>query len=99
MHATLKIGTSMLMLGQVRGDMKPVHSMLYLYVEDVDAVHRRAVKSGGKATQEPVDQFWGDRSGAVSSPNGIHWWISTHIADVSEDELQAHTSKQAGAAH
>jgi uncharacterized glyoxalase superfamily protein PhnB len=98
MHATLKIGTSMLMLGQVQGDMKPVHSMLYMYVENVDAAHRKAVAGGGKSLQEPADQFWGDRAGAVSSPNGINWWIGTHIADVSEDELQAHTAKQAGAA-
>jgi len=100
MHATLKIGTSMLMLGQVRGEMKPVPSMLFMYVEDVDGVYRRAVKSGGKSVHEPMEQMWGDRAGAVTSPNGIQWWISTHIAEVSEEELQkrmAARSARAGA--
>ncbi len=98
MHATLKVGTSMLMLGQVRGDMKPVPSMLYMYVENVDAAYHKAVKSGGKPVHEPADQIYGDRSGAVTSPTGISWCIGTHIADVSEEEMQAHMSKQASAA-
>jgi uncharacterized glyoxalase superfamily protein PhnB len=100
MHATLKIGTSMLMLGQVSGEMKPVPSMLFMYVENVDGVYRRAVASGGKPTQEPMDQMWGDRAGAVSSPNGIQWWISTHIEELSEAELQERVAaRSAAAAH
>jgi uncharacterized glyoxalase superfamily protein PhnB len=99
MHATLKIGTSMLMLGQVSGEMKPVPSMLFMYVEHVDGVYQRAVKSGGKSVHEPTEQMWGDRAGAVTSPNGIQWWISTHTEEVSEEELQkrmAARSKAAG---
>jgi PhnB protein len=100
MHATLKIGTSMLMLGQVSGEMKPVASMLFMYVENVDDAYRRAVKSGGKQVHEPMDQMWGDRAGAVSSPNGIQWWIATHIAEVSEEELQERmAARRAAAAH
>ena len=100
MHATLKIGTSMLMLGQVSGEMKPVPAMLFMYVENVDAVYRRAVECGGKPVHEPMDQMWGDRAGAVSSPNGIQWWISTHIAEVSEEELQERiAARKAAAAH
>jgi uncharacterized glyoxalase superfamily protein PhnB len=97
MHATLKIGTSMLMLGQVSGDMKPVPSMLFMYVTGVDAVYQRAVRSGGQSVREPADQMWGDRAGAVASPNGIQWWISTHIEDVSEEDLQRRMTKRAGA--
>jgi uncharacterized glyoxalase superfamily protein PhnB len=97
MHATLKIGTSMLMVGQVSGEMKPVPSMLFTYVEDVDAVYRRAVECGGKPLHEPMDQIWGDRAGAVSSANGILWWISTHIAEVSEAELQERVAARGAA--
>jgi uncharacterized glyoxalase superfamily protein PhnB len=97
MHATLKVGTSMLMLGQVSGEMKPVPAMLFMYVENVDAVYKRAVASGGNSIHEPSDQIWGDRAGAVSSANGIQWWISTHIAEVSEEEMQRRMAKRAGA--
>jgi len=88
MHATLLIGTSLLMLGQVSGKMRPVPAMLYMYVEDADAVFGRAVTSGARVVRELADQPWGDRSGGVISANGIQWWIATLIEDVSEKELQ-----------
>jgi hypothetical protein len=37
---------------------------------------------------EPMDQFYGDRSGGVKDPSGNTWWISTHKEDVSPAELQ-----------
>jgi PhnB protein len=98
MHATLKIGTSMLMLGQVQGNMKPVPSMLFMYVENADTAYRHAVECGGKPLHEPMDQIWGDRAGAIASPNGIQWWISTHIAEVSESELQRRMAARSAAA-
>jgi uncharacterized glyoxalase superfamily protein PhnB len=97
MHATLKIGTSMLMMGQVRDTMKPIPAMLYMYVEDVDAVYQRALAYGAQSIHEPADQLYGDRSGGVVSSNGIQWWIGTHIEDVSEEELQRRSTRKAGA--
>jgi uncharacterized glyoxalase superfamily protein PhnB len=97
MHATLKIGTSMLMLGQVSGDMKPVTAMLFMYVGDADAVYKRAIASGAKSIHEPADQIWGDRAGAVSSVNGIQWWIGTHLEEVSEEDLQRRMAKRSAA--
>jgi uncharacterized glyoxalase superfamily protein PhnB len=97
MHATLKIGTSMLMMGQARDTMKPIPAMLYMYVEDVDAVYKRALASGAQSIREPADQLYGDRSGGVVSANGIQWWIGTHIEDVSEEELQRRMAGQAAA--
>jgi PhnB protein len=88
MHATMKIGNSMVMMGQARGDWKPVPSMLYLYVEDADAVYRRALECGAASVREPADQVYGDRSAGVASANGIQYWMGTHIEDVSEEELQ-----------
>ncbi|HEY1340302.1 MAG TPA: VOC family protein, partial [Bryobacteraceae bacterium] len=42
-HVELKIGDSMVMLGQSSDQWKSMPCMLYLYVEDVDAVYRRAI--------------------------------------------------------
>jgi len=93
MHATLKIGTSMLMMGQARDSWKAVPSMLYMYIEDVDAVYQRALACGATSVREPADQMYGDRSGGVASPNGIQWWMATHIEDVSEEELRRRSAK------
>jgi uncharacterized glyoxalase superfamily protein PhnB len=88
MHASLKVGSSMLMMGQASEPWKPLSAAIYMYVEDVDATYKAAIEAGGKSMSEPRDQFYGDRTAGVESPNGIWWWIGTHIEDVPDDELQ-----------
>lgn len=60
---------------------------LVLFVADVDAVVKQAVKQGARLQRPVVDQFYGDRSSTVEDPDGYAWHISTHIEDVSPEEL------------
>jgi PhnB protein len=86
-HAEMQVGDSKLMMGEAMDDGKIVPAMLCIYVPDCDAVYRKALEAGAKASREPQDQFYGDRSGAVMDAFGNHWFISTHIEDVSAEEL------------
>ncbi len=86
-HALMKIGDTMVMMGEPQSPHQPKPCNLYLYVENVDAVYRQAIEAGGKSISEPKDQFYGDRSGGVEDPSGNGWWIATHIEDVSEEEI------------
>jgi uncharacterized glyoxalase superfamily protein PhnB len=86
-HAEVRIGDSRVMLGEARGEYKPMPAMLHLYVEDADAVYRRALQAGATSLREPVDEFYGDRIGGVKDRFGNQWWIATHIEDVSPEEL------------
>jgi PhnB protein len=61
---------------------------IHLYVENVDDVYKRAVAAGATSLREPADQFYGDRNAQVRDPSGHCWDISTHIEDVSPDEMQ-----------
>lgn len=90
MHAEVKIGDSIVMMGEPdpRGKWQPRPATLYLYVNDCDAVYRSAIDAGGKSMEEPKDQFYGDRHAAVEDPSGNYWWIATHIEDVTPDELR-----------
>jgi PhnB protein len=101
-HAELKVGTSMLMLGGSHDQWKSRPGNFYIYVEDVDAVYRKAIAAGGKSISEPADQFYGDRHGGVADSQGNNWWIATHIEDVAPDELErrarAFEQKQAASA-
>ena len=36
---------------------------------------------------EPVDQFYGDRSGTLKDPFGHVWTLATHKEDLTEEEL------------
>jgi uncharacterized glyoxalase superfamily protein PhnB len=87
MHAEVKIGTSILMMGEAGGKWEPMPAGFYHYVTDVDAVYKRALKSGATSITEPADQFYGDRSAGVKDPSGNLWWIATHKEDVPKDEL------------
>jgi PhnB protein len=81
MHAEIKIGDSIVMLGEGQ-DGKKFPAMLHIYMEDVDAVYGRALQAGAKSIREPADQPYGDRSSGVEDEFGNQWWISTHIQDV-----------------
>lgn len=96
MHASLQIGDSRVMMGQATGQWPAMPAMLHLYVEDVDAIFRRAIEAGGRAIREPEDQFYGDRSGGLVDPTGNQWWITTHIEDVSDEEMERRMAGQAG---
>ncbi|MBV9561364.1 MAG: VOC family protein [Bradyrhizobium sp.] len=88
MHATVKIGDSMLMVSDASEHAKASPVMLYLYVPNVDAAYQRALKAGATSVMEPADQFYGDRSGGVKDFAGNRWFVGTHIEDVSPAELE-----------
>jgi len=86
-HAEVKIGDSIVMMGEA-ADQKNFPGMLHLYMEGVDAVYQRALQAGAKSLREPADQPYGDRSGGVEDAFGNQWWISTHVEDVTSEELE-----------
>jgi PhnB protein len=88
MHAQFRIGDSIVMISDATEQHPPMQSMLYLYVPNVDAVYQRAVAAGGTSLMEPMDQFYGDRSGGVKDPSGNQWFIGTHKEDVSSQDLK-----------
>jgi uncharacterized glyoxalase superfamily protein PhnB len=54
----------------------------------VDATYQKAMAAGATSISEPANQFYGDRSGAVTEASGMQWWISTHVEDVTPEELE-----------
>jgi PhnB protein len=86
-HAEVRIGDSIVMMGEAMGELKPMPSSIYLYVNDTDAVYKRALQAGATSMMEPADQFYGDRRGGVKDPVGNIWWIATHQEDVPPEEL------------
>jgi PhnB protein len=82
LHAEVKIGDSIVMMGGYEQLEHESPAMIYLYVPDVDATHERAVKAGGRSYQPPTNQPYGDRTAHVRDPFGNDWYIATHIEDV-----------------
>lgn len=95
-HAEIRIGDSAIMLSDEFPDMdarspqmiggSPV--MIHLYVEDVDALVKRAVEAGATLQRPVENQFYGDRAGKLADPFGHIWWIATHVEDVPPQEIE-----------
>jgi PhnB protein len=81
-HAEVRIGDTSLMMGgglpgkKLPGTLQP--NALHIYVEDVDAVTRKAVQAGATLVDEPRDQEYGERSSTVKDKAGNFWYIATH---------------------
>lgn len=94
-HADLKIGDSHLMIADECMDFQSPHTLggtpvsVFLYVEDVDAIVKKAEAAEGfEVKMEPQDMFWGDRMAKVTDPDGHEWGVATHVEDVSPDEME-----------
>ncbi|WP_318212145.1 MULTISPECIES: VOC family protein [unclassified Streptomyces] len=87
-HAEVRIGDSVVMMFDARPEWPATPGFLRLYVEDADAVHRRAVAAGGTSVTEVTHLFFGDRVGRVRDPLGNLYWIQTRVEDVSPEEAE-----------
>ena len=88
MHAELRIGDSMLMLGEASDEFGPMPSSIYLYVIDCDSMYQQALEAGGTSVFEVVTLPPGERYGGIRDPCGNIWWIATHVEDVPPEEQQ-----------
>src|SRR5438270_13486730 len=94
MHASLKIGDSLLMLndefpGQSTSAETPggTNVTLHIYTDNVDALFDRAVKAGAKTTMPLADQFWGDRYWQVVDPFAQRWSLATRKEDLTPHQV------------
>ena len=100
-HAELRIGDAVVMLcdnlpqfgTKAPNEVGGTTVSMFRFVEDVDAVVKRAAEAGATITMEPEDQFWGDRLGQVTDPFGHDWLIATRIEDLSPEELEARSKE------
>jgi uncharacterized glyoxalase superfamily protein PhnB len=96
MHAEIRIGDSVIMLGDEMPEQgakgpksfggTPV--TFFIYGENVDAAWKRAVDAGAKPIMPLADQFWGDRAGCIEDPFGHQWWLAQRVQELSPDEVR-----------
>jgi uncharacterized glyoxalase superfamily protein PhnB len=86
MHAEMRVGDSMVMLGEATAEFGPMPTSIYLYGTDCDAVYARAMNSGGVSVFPMMTLPSGERYGGVKDPSGNIWWVATHVEDVPPDE-------------
>jgi uncharacterized glyoxalase superfamily protein PhnB len=90
MHAEVRIGDTIVMMGE---SPEPMNAMVHVYVPDVDKTFERAVAAGATSLRKPETMFYGDRISMVKDAFGTTWAISTHVEDVSDEEMKRRMAK------
>ena len=87
LHAELDAGGGIVMLGTAREDalgtrtpreVGAVTGGIYVWVEDADAHHRRAVAAGAEVVMGPREMEYGSREYACRDPEGNLWSFGTY---------------------
>src|SRR5215208_42063 len=76
-HAKVRLGDSIVEMGEAHEQWQPMQSAIYMYVEDVDATYRQALSAGATSASEPTDQPYGDRTALVNDEFGNSWHLAT----------------------
>lgn len=76
--AEMRIGDSLLIVSGTEY-RQAMPACLYVYVEDTDATHRRAVQAGAESLEEPKNVPYGDRRAMVKDPWDNIWQIATRL--------------------
>jgi uncharacterized glyoxalase superfamily protein PhnB len=77
-HAVVRIGGSMIEMGEAHGDAQPMPPALFMYVENVEESYERALKAGATSLQEPSTQAYG-RTAWVQDAWGNVWYLTAPI--------------------
>ena len=75
MHAEIRIGDTVLMMGEGEG----APAMLHLYLADPDAAFDRAVAAGAEVLQPMMEKGDGDRRGGVRTADGTQWYLARQV--------------------
>jgi PhnB protein len=76
-HAKVRLGDSIVEMGEAHDQWQPMPSAIYMYVEDVDAAYQQALSAGATSALEPTDQPYGARNAWVNDEFGNVWYLST----------------------
>jgi PhnB protein len=79
-HAMMRIGDSMIEMGEAHGDAQPMPPALYMYVENLEETYERAINAGAISLQPPKDQGYGDRTAWVKDAWGNIWYLASPMA-------------------
>jgi PhnB protein len=82
-HAQVRIGNSILKIGEAHGHYQPMPSAIFSYVPDAAASYKRALDAGATSLWAPA-QVYGDLMSGVADPFGNEWYIARHLGSVTQ---------------
>jgi PhnB protein len=80
-HAKMRIGDSIIEMGEAHGPYQPMPAAIHLHVSNADEYYRRALQAGASLFFEPRDEPYGERVGGVTDPFGNVWYIANRLGE------------------
>jgi len=77
-HIEVRVGDSMVMIGGASTG-EPMPAAIYLYMNNIDEVYRKALQAGATSILEPSDQPDGERRAGVKDAFGNQWYIGAPL--------------------
>jgi PhnB protein len=96
-HAKFQIGDTVLELSESHRRWGPRPVALHYYTPDCDDVFAQVLRAGAKLYLPMKDQVYGDRAGGLIDNWGDHWYIATHLEDLTMGEIHRRASAEASA--
>ncbi len=78
-HAKIRLGDTIVEMGEAHGQYRPMPTALHYYVPDVDAAYQRALSAGAKSISAPLDLHHGERGAEIQDPAGNSWFLATPL--------------------
>lgn len=79
-HAEMRIGDSVVEIGEAHGQWQPRPLNVMLYVDNCDEWYARAMKAEGAISKgAPANQPYGGRTGTIEDPFGNTWYVSSPL--------------------
>ncbi|MGW0598959.1 VOC family protein [Streptomyces sp. NPDC002776] len=86
-HGEIRVGDTVVLAFDRRPDWPPMPSLLRVFVADADEAFSRAVEAGGQVVTSLLDNAFGQRGGRIKDPFGNIWWVTSHVEDVTEEQV------------
>jgi uncharacterized glyoxalase superfamily protein PhnB/catechol 2,3-dioxygenase-like lactoylglutathione lyase family enzyme len=91
-HASIRVGTAVIEMGEAHGQWQPKPAVFMMYVDDADAWYARAAAAeGAVATQAPKMQPHGARVGTIKDPFDNVWYIASQMLATETNEPERTT--------
>ena len=91
-HAKIRIGTSIVEMGEAHGPWQPRPMHFMVQVDDCDAAYARALKTEGAiSVGAPANAPYGGRSGTIKDPFGNTWYLSAQVQKKDDESGPART--------
>lgn len=77
-HAVVRIGDSMIEMGEAHGEAQPMPPALFMSVDNLEESYERALKAGAISMQPPTDQSYGRTAWVKDAWDNI-WYLTAPV--------------------